>query len=82
MSEGNSDPGHVAKTVLSQSTVRSALPYYAIAPAAPHLTADYHRLVAEAAYFRAEHRGFVAGHETEDWLAAEAEVALRLNEGR
>lgn len=32
-------------------------------------------MVAEAAYFRAERRGFVPGHELEDWLAAESEVA-------
>ena len=31
-------------------------------------------LIAETAYFRAERRGFAPGHETEDWLAAEAEV--------
>jgi hypothetical protein len=31
-------------------------------------------LIAEAAYFRAEKRGFAPGHEAEDWLAAEAEV--------
>jgi hypothetical protein len=35
-------------------------------------------LIAEAAYFRAEKRGFEAGHEREDWLAAEAEVDARL----
>jgi hypothetical protein len=35
-------------------------------------------LIAEAAYFRAEKRGFVPGYETEDWLAAEAEVDARL----
>jgi hypothetical protein len=31
-------------------------------------------LIAETAYLRAEQRGFAPGHETEDWLAAEAEV--------
>jgi hypothetical protein len=31
-------------------------------------------LIAEAAYLRAERRGFAPGHETDDWLAAEAEV--------
>jgi hypothetical protein len=31
-------------------------------------------MVAEAAYLRAERRGFTPGHETEDWLAAEIEV--------
>lgn len=33
-----------------------------------------HELIAEAAYFRAEQRGFEPGHELEDWLAAESEV--------
>jgi hypothetical protein len=36
-------------------------------------------LIAEAAYFRAQRRGFAPGHEEEDWLAAEAEVDGRLN---
>jgi len=35
-------------------------------------------LIAEAAYFRAERRNFAPGHETEDWLAAEAEVDAKL----
>ena len=35
-------------------------------------------LIAEAAYFGAERRGFAPGHEQEDWLAAEAEVDARL----
>jgi hypothetical protein len=32
--------------------------------------------VAMAAYFIAEKRGFAPGHELEDWLAAEAEIAV------
>lgn len=35
---------------------------------------DRRRLIAEAAYFRAEQRGFAPGRELEDWLAAEIEV--------
>ncbi len=35
-------------------------------------------LIAEAAFFRAEKRGFSPGHETEDWLAAESEVDAKL----
>lgn len=35
-------------------------------------------LIAEAAFFRAEKRGFAPGHEVEDWLAAEAEVDTKL----
>ena len=35
-------------------------------------------LIAEAAFLRAEKRGFSPGHEMEDWLAAESEVDARL----
>ncbi|HEV7607302.1 MAG TPA: DUF2934 domain-containing protein [Steroidobacteraceae bacterium] len=35
-------------------------------------------LIAEAAFFRAERRGFAPGHEIEDWLAAESEVDAKL----
>jgi DUF2934 family protein len=31
-------------------------------------------MIAREAYHRAERRGFVSGHELEDWLAAEREV--------
>ena len=31
-------------------------------------------MIAIAAYYKAEHRGFVPGGEMEDWLAAEAEI--------
>jgi hypothetical protein len=31
-------------------------------------------LIATAAYFRAQKRGFEPGHELDDWLAAEAEI--------
>jgi len=36
------------------------------------------QMIAEAAYFRAERRGFHAGYEIEDWLGAEAEIRTRL----
>ena len=35
-------------------------------------------LIAEAAFLRAEQRGFAPGHELEDWLAAESEVDGKL----
>ena len=40
-------------------------------------------MIAEAAYLRAERRGFAPGHEVADWLAAEQEVdaLLRLRHG-
>jgi hypothetical protein len=37
-------------------------------------------LIAEAAYSRAQRRGFEPGHEEEDWLAAEAEIDKLLSE--
>jgi hypothetical protein len=33
-------------------------------------------MIAEAAYYFAEQRGFEPGHELEDWLAAEARIDL------
>jgi len=47
------------------------------APAAVGPEERYHR-VAEAAYLRAEYRGFLPGRELQDWLEAEAEVDKRL----
>jgi Protein of unknown function (DUF2934) len=38
------------------------------------------RLVAAEAYFLAERRGFAAGNEIEDWVAAEAAVDSRLRQ--
>lgn len=43
---------------------------------------DHRRaLIAQVAYYRAERRGFEPGHETEDWLSAEAEVDTALTLG-
>jgi hypothetical protein len=38
-------------------------------------------MIAEAAYLRAQQRGFESGNEVEDWLAAEAEVDALLRAG-
>jgi hypothetical protein len=37
------------------------------------------QMVAAEAYFRAERRGFAAGQEVEDWIAAESMVDSRFN---
>jgi hypothetical protein len=39
-----------------------------------------HNLIAEAAYYRAQRRGFQNGDPVEDWLAAEAEIDEQLSE--
>jgi Protein of unknown function (DUF2934) len=51
-------------------------------PARVALTGEARRaMIAEGAYLRAERRGFAPGYETEDWLAAEAEVNALLKVG-
>ena len=39
---------------------------------------DYQEMIAEAAYYKAEQRGFVPGFEEEDWLEAENEILAML----
>jgi Protein of unknown function (DUF2934) len=50
----------------------------AVAGAPQPPPADRYASIAQAAYFRSQHRGFKPGYEMEDWLAAEAEVDQRL----
>jgi hypothetical protein len=40
---------------------------------------DRLRYIAEAAYFKAEQRGFAGGSELGDWVEAEAEIDALLN---
>jgi hypothetical protein len=52
----------------------------AAAPARTQVSEETRRaMIAEAAYLRAERRGFAPGQEHEDWLAAEKEVDALLN---
>ncbi|WP_170165443.1 DUF2934 domain-containing protein [Thiohalobacter thiocyanaticus] len=47
--------------------------------ATPEITPEQRRhLIAEAAYLRAEARGFTPGDPVHDWLAAEQEIDARL----
>ncbi len=39
------------------------------------------RMISEAAYFRAERRGFAPGGDVEDWLAAEADIDREMQSG-
>jgi hypothetical protein len=49
--------------------------------AAPAADAElYRKMVATAAYYIAEQRGFAPGHELADWVAAEAAVAAALRQ--
>jgi DUF2934 family protein len=61
--------------VLESTESRAAVPT-AIDPEARR------QLVAAEAYFLAERRGFAAGNEVQDWVAAEAAVDARLKRKR
>jgi hypothetical protein len=37
-----------------------------------------YRMIQETAYFKAKARNFEPGHEVQDWIEAEAEVRMRL----
>jgi Protein of unknown function (DUF2934) len=59
----------------------SDLPEQAIGTGMPDISAE-HRLtmIAEAAYYRAQSRGFAPGGELDDWLEAEWSVDEHLAE--
>ena len=52
-------------------TFRQDLSERGEAPLSPH---ERQQLIAKAAYFRAQQRGFISEGELDDWLQAEAEV--------
>jgi hypothetical protein len=67
-------PRSRAKSTTPRATT-AAKPAATAAKASPTVSEDVRRgMIAEGAYLRAERRGFAAGHEEMDWLAAEAEV--------
>jgi hypothetical protein len=51
-------------------------PDAAVQPPVPPTIADdeLRQQIAEAAYYRAQQRGFSPGYEIEDWLAAEEQI--------
>jgi hypothetical protein len=57
-----------------EHNAQSSLAHPEREPALPAGDEDRARRVAEAAYYRAEKRGFAPGWELEDWLAAEREI--------
>jgi Protein of unknown function (DUF2934) len=73
------DPSNPADPATSEASVVRRPPRARTSPtgAPPRVavTPEARRaLIAENAYRRAARRGFAPGHESEDWLAAEAEV--------
>lgn len=70
---GSTRPAAAAEKKAATATVGQRKT--AVAEATEFVTPEERRRMVEmAAYFRAEHRGFAAGYEVIDWLAAEAEI--------
>jgi len=82
MATRRSDEVPATANTRPRSQAKAARTAKAKAPQRAAVSAESRRaMIAEAAYLRAERRGFAAGHETEDWLAAEVEVDALLELG-
>ena len=61
--------------VTEKSPVQTSMePSAGLEAAAAVSPEERRRMIAEAAYFRAERRGFAVGGELDDWIQAEGEV--------
>lgn len=72
-----SSPGAGSKPKTTTRTRTASAKSHPVPPAL--VDQDLRRsMIAQAAYYRAERRGFAPGSETEDWLAAEREIDAAL----
>jgi len=84
-----SKPSDAQKVLASSTSPRAAAPSEPDGSSKPNcmlknaagpVTAEVRRvMISEAAYYIAEHRGFAAGREDEDWLLAERQVDAALS---
>jgi hypothetical protein len=87
-------PAKVATKAAAKPAVKTEKPVVSTASAATKVTKapkiaktpldgkQRRHYVEVAAYFMAERRGFMTGCESEDWLAAEAEIDRLFHEGK
>jgi hypothetical protein len=66
---------HAARQPVTQPKPRRRATVAAVTPEVREI------MIAEAAYYIAERRGFEPGAELDDWLAAEAEIDRNLADG-
>jgi hypothetical protein len=72
----------VAKNKTAAGTAAARRPARKRAPKPVFTESDRRRMVAEAAYYLAEKRGFAPGDPMEDWIAAEAQIDAKLSRGK
>ena len=80
-SEAYMDPS--VRNPTSTKTLRGNKPSAIVSRRGTYIGPDRRQsMIAEAAYYRSEHRGFDRGHELDDWLVAEGQIdaALGLEE--
>ena len=67
---------NVATRSIPESLKKEVPEFRPVEPGAAPAATPEHRetMIAEAAYYRAEKRGFAPGAALEDWLAAEEEI--------
>lgn len=71
----------VAPNPRKNKAAKKPAPTVAVPPASGLITPEQrYRMICEAAYFRAQRRGFVGGSALDDWLAAEAEIDALLEQ--
>lgn len=81
------------KAVAKKTPMQAAVPKDAPKPSLPDRAVtlkpvsevtpqERYRMIQEAAYYRAEKRGFEPGHDEEDWAAAVAEIDEMLGRGK
>nr|BAL55753.1 hypothetical conserved protein [uncultured Gammaproteobacteria bacterium] len=76
---GTLTEGEPARVGLRGVPPQTLLELFRLGPSASTFDAEQlGQMIAEAAYYRAEKRGFVPGFELEDWLAAEREILARV----
>jgi len=83
VAESESPPAKTKSATTRKPRTKKVAPTTTV-PAALGISEDVRRgMIAEAAYLRAERRGFTGGpdKEREDWLAAETEVDALLRAG-
>jgi hypothetical protein len=66
-------------TVIKSSKTKKSSPIHNVATKpvveSPSVTPETrHRMISEAAYYLAEHRGFYGGNPDSDWILAEQEI--------
>lgn len=73
-----------AKKTVAKKTVVSSRPAAAAKPAIARVSPEERiKMIEEAAYYRAEKRGFAPGYEAQDWDDSEKEIdAMLKREGR